>query len=102
MIKVLFLGKSFNFDFKSIITMTNRLMHVFRNEDNLEINMKRESKAYSYKEQLEELQLRRELEERKQKDGKNKTPKEYTQKQKDAIKLQTTKENAIRTKLFKV
>ena len=59
--------------------------------------MKRENKAYSYKEQLEELQLRREIEEKQRKEGKWKPP-QLTPKQKEAIKNQTDKENAIRQK----
>jgi hypothetical protein len=59
--------------------------------------LKRENKAYSYKEQLEELQLRREIEEKKRKEGKLKAP-QLTPKQKEAIKNQTDKENAIRVK----
>ncbi|KAK5645448.1 hypothetical protein RI129_006748 [Pyrocoelia pectoralis] len=61
-------------------------------------NMKRESKAYSYKEQLEEMQLRRELEEKKRREGKIK-PQQYSAKQLDAIKNQKVKEQAIRDRL---
>nr|CAD7392316.1 unnamed protein product [Timema cristinae] len=61
-------------------------------------NMKRESKVYSYKEQLEEIQLRRELEDKKRKQGKLKEP-ELTVKQKEAMRLQLEKESAIRSKL---
>ncbi|XP_050665162.1 eIF-2-alpha kinase activator GCN1 isoform X1 [Leptidea sinapis] len=68
------------------------------NEDNKEMNMKRESKAYSYKEQLEELQLRREIEEKRRKEGKLKeTP--MSAKQKEAIKVQMAKEATIRERL---
>lgn len=61
-------------------------------------HMKRENKAYSYKEQLEELQLRREIEEKKRREGKWKPP-QLTPKQKEIIKAQTDKENAIKAKL---
>lgn len=59
--------------------------------------LRRENKAYTYKQQLEEIQLRREIEEKKRKEGKLKPP-QFTPKQKEAIKLQTDKENAIRVK----
>lgn len=62
------------------------------------MNMKRESKVYSYKEQLEEMQLRRELEEKKRKEGKIKTP-QYTPKQLEVIKNQKIKEEKIRNRL---
>lgn len=65
------------------------------------MNLKRESKAYSYKDQVEELQLRRELEEKKRKEGKIKQP-QYTPKQLEAIKNQKIKEQAIRNKLIEV
>lgn len=64
-------------------------------------NMKRESKVYSYKEQLEELQLRRELEEKRRKQGKLKEP-ELTLKQKEALRLQLEKESTIRARLTQV
>lgn len=68
-------------------------------DSNDEMNLKRESKAYSYKEQLEEMQLRRELaEKKKKKDGKVK----YTPKQQEAIKNQTIKEEGIRNRLTEV
>ncbi|XP_059612340.1 stalled ribosome sensor GCN1 [Phlebotomus argentipes] len=63
--------------------------------------MKRENKVYSYKEQMEELQLRREIEEKRRKEGKAK-PVQLTPKQKEAIKNQTDKENAIRARLADV
>ncbi|XP_071447058.1 stalled ribosome sensor GCN1 [Hetaerina americana] len=63
------------------------------------MNMKRESKVYSYKDQLEELQLRRELEEKKKKQGKGKAEPELNPKQKEARRLQLEKESAIRAKL---
>jgi hypothetical protein len=63
--------------------------------------MKRESKVYSYKEQLEELQLRRELEEKRRKQGKLKEP-QLTPKQKEALRLQLEKESAIRARLSEV
>lgn len=65
------------------------------------MNMKRESKVYSYKDQLEEMQLRRELEEKRRKEGKIKEP-QYTVKQLEAIKNQRIKEQAIRDRLTKV
>ncbi|KAG8223949.1 hypothetical protein J437_LFUL003757 [Ladona fulva] len=63
------------------------------------MNMKRESKVYSYKEQLEELQLRRELEEKKRKQGKGKAEPELNPKQKEARRIQLEKESNIRAKL---
>lgn len=67
-------------------------------ESNAEMNLKRESKAYSYKEQLEELQLRREIEEKKRKEGKFKPP-QFSPKQLEAIKNQKLKEEGIRKRL---
>ncbi|XP_053693190.1 eIF-2-alpha kinase activator GCN1 [Sabethes cyaneus] len=61
-------------------------------------HLKRENKAYSYKEQLEELQLRREIEEKRRKEGKSKPP-QLTPKQKEAIERQTEKEKAIKARL---
>ncbi|VVC28179.1 Hypothetical protein CINCED_3A005946 [Cinara cedri] len=61
-------------------------------------NMKRESKAYSYKEQQEEIMLRKEIEAKKIKEGKLKKP-ELSAKQKEAIAVELDKETAIRNKL---
>ncbi|XP_013182147.1 PREDICTED: translational activator GCN1 isoform X1 [Papilio xuthus] len=68
------------------------------NDDGKEMNLKRESKAYSYKEQLEELQLRRELEEKRRREGQAKQV-PLSAKQKEAIKLQLAKESIIRDRL---
>ncbi|XP_024940665.1 eIF-2-alpha kinase activator GCN1 isoform X2 [Cephus cinctus] len=62
------------------------------------MNMKRESKVYSFKEQQEELQLRRELYEKRKREGKIKEPK-LTPKQEEALKAQTAKESGIRKRL---
>lgn len=64
-------------------------------------NMKRESKVYSYKEQQEELALRRELEEKRRKEGKVKEP-ELNAKQKEAMRIQLEKEAIIRLTLSQV
>lgn len=60
--------------------------------------LRRENKVYSYKEQLEELQLRREIEEKRRKEGKSK-PLQLTPKQQEAIKNQTEKEQLIKSRL---
>lgn len=60
--------------------------------------MKRESKAYSFKEQQEEMQLRKEIEEKKRKAGLIKEP-EMSEKQKEGIKNELEKESVIRNKL---
>jgi len=61
--------------------------------------LKRENKAYSYKEQLEELNLRKELEKQRLISGK--VP-QLTSKQKESMKIQLEKEAAIRQKLQEV
>lgn len=73
---------------------------VIPNTDDIykDLSKRRENKVYSYKEQLEEIQLRREIEEKKRKDGTWKPP-QLTPKQQDAIKNQTEKENAIKRHL---
>ncbi|XP_052737701.1 eIF-2-alpha kinase activator GCN1 [Bicyclus anynana] len=67
-------------------------------EENREKNLKRESKAYSYKEQLEEQQLRREIDEKRRKEGKLKEA-PLSAKQKEAMKAQLAKESVIRERL---
>lgn len=73
---------------------------VMPNSDDIykDLSKRRENKVYSYKEQLEEIQLRREIEEKKRKDGTWKPP-QLTPKQQEAIKNQTEKENAIKRHL---
>ncbi|KAH8379372.1 hypothetical protein KR009_004448, partial [Drosophila setifemur] len=62
------------------------------------VRVKRENKVYSYKEQLEEIQLRREIDEKREKEGKSKTVK-LTQKQEEQIKNQTEKELRIKIRV---
>lgn len=73
---------------------------VIPNADDIykDLSNKRENKVYTYKEQLEEIQLRREIEEKKRKEGKW-IPPQLTPKQQEAIKNQTDKEKAIKNKL---
>lgn len=61
-------------------------------------NIKRENKAYSYKEQMEDIALRKELEEKKRKEGKLVEPK-LTPKQKEALDTHLEKESLIRRRL---
>ena len=68
------------------------------NKDDALRNIKRESRLYSYKEQMEELQLIREIEEKRRREGKIKEP-EMNPKQKEALRLQLEKESAIRIKV---
>lgn len=63
-----------------------------------DLSSRRENKIYSYKDQLEEIQLRRELEEKRRKEGKWKPP-QLTQKQKEAVEKQLEKERTIRKRL---
>lgn len=63
--------------------------------------MKRESKAYSYKEQQEEIILRKEIEAKKIKEGKIKEP-ELSTKQKEIMAIELEKEKIIRDKLKNV
>jgi hypothetical protein len=61
-------------------------------------NVKRESKAYSYKEQMEELALRKEIEEKRRREGKS-VPVKLTPKQKELIDTQLEKEDVVRKKV---
>ena len=78
-------------------------------------NMKRESKTYSYKEQLLEKELKRELESKKKKEDTggvirigdsditlSPIPKELSKKQRELVNEELAKEAAIREKLLKV
>ena len=66
-------------------------------------NMKRESKAYSYKEQMEELELKKELSKKKKgKDSGRLDLDGLTPKQKEIVRLELEKEEGIRFKLKEV
>lgn len=82
----------------TLIKNSNLFFRTETTEDTAIKNMKRESKAYSFKEQQEEMQLRKEIEEKKKKAGKIK-PLEYSDKQKEIIRVELEKESAIRNKL---
>ncbi len=70
-------------------------------EGNESKNIKRESKAYSYKEQMEEIALRKEIEEKRRREGKLQEPK-LTPKQKEAMANQLAKESEIRSRLTSI
>jgi hypothetical protein len=57
-------------------------------------NVARENKAYSYKEQMEEEEMRRDIEKKKAKEGKAKAP-ELSAKQKEAMAVQLEKEAEV-------
>lgn len=81
-----------------LFSVANMLRPKFSSDESTK-NMKRESRVYSYKEQLEEIQLRKELEEKRRLSGK---PVTYSAKQKEAIKTQMAKEKIIRENVAKV
>ena len=62
------------------------------------MNIKRENKAYSHKEQMEEVALRKEFEEKKRKDNKMVEPK-LTSKQKEVLEAHLEKESVIRVRI---
>ncbi|CAG0913373.1 unnamed protein product [Notodromas monacha] len=63
-------------------------------------NMKRESKAYSYKEQMEEIELKKELSKKKKPEAKKALDLDgLTPKQKETVKLELEKEEGIRFRL---
>ena len=66
--------------------------------DSKAVNVARENKAYSYKEQMEEEALRQEIMKKKAKEGKVKAP-ELSAKQKEAMRLQLEKESEVRVKV---
>ena len=72
-----------------------RVLESIQNEKDSTMNMKRESKAYSYKEQMEELALRKEIEEKRKREGKHVEPK-LTPKQKELLNVQLEKERKTR------
>lgn len=61
-------------------------------------NVRRENKAYSYKDQMEEIALRKELEEKKRREGKLVEPK-LSPKQQEILDAQLEKESQIRQKV---
>ena len=67
-------------------------------ESNDNKNVKRENKAYSYREQMEDIAMRKEIEEKKKREGKWQEPK-LTPKQKEALEAQLEKESLIRNRL---
>lgn len=63
-----------------------------------DLSSKRENKVYTYKEQLEEISLRREIEAKQRLEGKWKPP-QLTAKQKEVVDKQIEKERAIKLRL---
>ncbi|XP_043189397.1 eIF-2-alpha kinase activator GCN1-like isoform X4 [Amphibalanus amphitrite] len=64
-------------------------------------NIARESKLYSYKEQMEEIALRKELEAKRAREGRA-GPEKLTPKQKEAVAQQLEKESKIRSRVAEV
>ena len=61
-------------------------------------NIRRENKAYSHKDQMEEIALRKEMEEKKRREGKLVEPK-LNPKQKEALDNQLEKESLVRNRI---
>ncbi|XP_069136043.1 stalled ribosome sensor GCN1-like [Argopecten irradians] len=72
------------------------LMASFEKAETKETNIKRENKLYSYKEQMAEIELRKELEKKK---GKTEKPLKLTKKQEEQLQACLQKESEIRKRL---
>ncbi|RWS30291.1 Translational activator GCN1-like protein [Leptotrombidium deliense] len=67
-------------------------------DDSTSKNIKRESKLYSYKEQMADIELRKEIEAKKREKGEIKEP-ELNKKQQEAKKIQLEKESSVRMRI---
>jgi hypothetical protein len=78
-----------------------RVLESIQKDKDSSMNQKRESKAYSYKEQMEEIALRKELDEKKKREGTYVEPK-LTPKQKEMLNTALEKEAKVRAEVAEV
>ncbi len=87
-------------------TLTESTIKAIQDASFTNANQKKESKTYSYKEQLADVELRKELEKKKQKSIENKIytleeiRSKMSKKQQEMLDLQVAKEKSIREDMF--